>query len=141
MLTDYHVHLRPDDERDNRALHGLVRSMVNNMVANPTLAAQRFPGFPFTSATAAAWPGAGATENAFIDPLLDRVLGIMPIATQPARQGVKDELTALVHGGGSVNPPRPGLVNMGPTFDAARTQAIAKAVCAATVGNGAALVQ
>ena len=27
---------RPDDERDNRALHGLVRSMVNNMVVGVT---------------------------------------------------------------------------------------------------------
>ena len=36
---------------------------------------------------------------------------------------------------------RPGLANMGPTFDPARTQAIAKGVCAAAIGNGAALVQ
>ena len=27
---------RPDDERDNRALHGLVRSLVNNMVVGVT---------------------------------------------------------------------------------------------------------
>jgi hypothetical protein len=50
---------------------------------------------------------------------------------------VKAELTALVHGG---HAPRPGLVNMGAT-DAARTQSIAKAVCAAAVGNAAALIQ
>jgi hypothetical protein len=108
-------------------------AMVNEEVANPT----RFPAFPFTSGTATAWPGAGATENAFIDPLLDRVLGATPVASQPDRTTVKAELTALVHGG---HAPRPGLVNMGAT-DAARTQSIAKAVCAAAVGNAAALIQ
>ncbi len=108
-------------------------AMVNQEVANPT----RFPSFPFTSGTATAWPGAGATENAFIDPLLDRVIGATPVGTQPLRQDIKDELTTLVHGG---HAPRPGLVNMGAT-DAARTQAIAKAVCAAAVGSAAALIQ
>jgi concanavalin A-like lectin/glucanase superfamily protein len=117
-------------------------AMVNEMVANPALAAQRFPGFPFTAGTAVAWPAAGSpTEDLFFNPLLDRVLGVTQIGTQPARQAVKDELTDLVHGGVSVTPPRPGLVSMGPTTDAARTQTIAKAVCAAAVGNGAALVQ
>ena len=117
-------------------------AMVNEMVANPTLAAQRFPGFPFTAGTAVAWPAAGSpTEDLFLNPLLDRVLGVTQLGTQPLRQDVKDELIELVHGGSSVNPPRPGLVAIGPTTDAARTQAIAKAVCAAAVGNGAALVQ
>ncbi len=31
-------------------------SMVDSMVANPTVAAQRFPGFEFTAGTAVAWP-------------------------------------------------------------------------------------
>jgi hypothetical protein len=117
-------------------------AMVNEMVANPALAAQRFPGFPFTAGTAVAWPAAGSpTEDLFLNPLLDRVLGATQLSTQPTRQAVKDELADLVHGGSSVNPPRPGLVAMGPTTDAARTQAIAKAVCATAVGNGTALVQ
>ena len=60
-----------------------------------------------------------------------------PIGSAPDRAAVKAELTALVHGANG----RPGLANMGPTFDAARTQAIAKGVCAAAIGNGAALVQ
>jgi hypothetical protein len=116
-------------------------AMVNNIVANPAgPIAQRFAGFPFTQGTAVAWPGAGATEDAFIDPLLDRVLGTAgaPIATAPDRATVKAELTTLVHGG---HAGRPGLVAMVPATDAARTQTIAKAVCAAAVGNGAALVQ
>jgi hypothetical protein len=115
-------------------------SMVNDMAANPTLAAQRFPGFPFTSGTAVAWPAAGSpTEDLFFDPLLNPVLGTVatPIGTAPDRAAVKAELTALVHGGHS----RSGLVNMGTTSDATRTQTIAKAVCAAAVGNAAALVQ
>jgi hypothetical protein len=114
-------------------------SMVNDMVASPALAAQRFPGFPFTAATAVAWPAASSpTEDLFFDPLLNPELGTaVPIGTAPDRAAVKAELTALVHGGHS----RSGLVNMGPTFDAARTQAIAKGVCAAIVGNAAALIQ
>ncbi len=44
----------------------------------------------------------------------------------------------LVHGG---HAGRPGLLSMVPATDAARTQAIAKGVCAAAIGNGAALVQ
>jgi concanavalin A-like lectin/glucanase superfamily protein len=116
-------------------------SMVDQMVANPGLAGTRFPGFPFTSGTAVAWNG--TTDNAFIDPLLDSVLGAVALSTQPDRTTVKNELATLVHGG---HPPRVGLVNMIPTNgtvagSAARTQEIAKAVCAATIGNGAALVQ
>jgi hypothetical protein len=116
-------------------------SMVDQMVANPGLAGARFPGFPFTSGTATAWNG--TTDDAFIDPLLDSVLGAVALDTQPDRSTVKAELATLVHGG---HPPRVGLVNMIPTNGTvagspARTQEIAKAVCAAAVGNGASLVQ
>ena len=35
--VDHELHVsRPDDERDNRALHGLTRSLVNNMVIGVT---------------------------------------------------------------------------------------------------------
>ena len=116
-------------------------SMVNEAAANPTGAiGVRFAGFPFTAGTAIAWPAAGSpTEDLFFDPLLDPVLGkSAAIGTAPDRASVKAELAALVHGGHS----RPGLVNMaGTTTDAARTQAIAKGVCAAIVANGAVLVQ
>jgi hypothetical protein len=112
----------------------------NSMVNDSSLRAARFPGFPFTAVTAIAWPAAGSpTEDLFFDPLLDPVLGnsATPLATAPDRATVKAELAALVHGANG----RPGLANMGPTFDAARTQAIAKGVCAAAIGNGAALIQ
>jgi hypothetical protein len=112
----------------------------NSMVNDAALRAARFPGFPFTAATAVAWPAAGSpTEDLFFDPLLDPVLGkaATPIGTAPDRAAVKAELANLEHGANG----RPGLANMGPTFDAARTQAIAKGVCAAAIGNGAALVQ
>jgi hypothetical protein len=98
-----------------------------------------FPGFPFTGTVTTAWPGPGATEDLFLDPLLDRVLGVMPLASQPSRAFVKNELTQLVHGTSSVNPPRPGLAAGG--GDATRTQSIAKAVCAAVIGSAAMLVQ
>jgi hypothetical protein len=112
----------------------------NSMVDNTALRASRFPGFPFDQPVATAWPGAGAVEDLFINPLLDRLLGTAgtPIATAPDRAAVKAELTALVHGG---HAPRPGLVSMTSDTSAARTQAIAKGVCAAAIGNGAALVQ
>jgi hypothetical protein len=98
-----------------------------------------FPGFPFGSNVATAWPGPGATEDLFLDPLLNRVLGVVPLASQPDRAFVKTELSQLVHGTASVDPPRPGLAAGG--GDATRTQSIAKAVCAAVIGSAAMLIQ
>ncbi len=101
-----------------------------------------FPGFPFDQPVTTAFPGAGATEDLLFDPLLDRVLGsaLAPIASQPDIATVKAELDALVHGvPSSVTTPRPGLADGG--GDAARTQTIAKSVCAAVLGSGVTLVQ
>jgi hypothetical protein len=113
----------------------------NSLINDTSRRAAMFPGFPFTQPVASAWPGVGsATEDLFLDPLLDAVLGAgAPLATAPDRALFKGELGDLVHGGG--DPLRPGLANIGGPFDAARTQAIAKGVCAAAVGSGAALVQ
>jgi hypothetical protein len=121
------------------AIAQLAIEYCNSMVNDTALRTARFPLFQFGQPVATAWPGAGAAEDAFIDPLLDRVLGTVaaPIGTAPDRAAVKAELTALVHGANG----RAGLANMGTTSDAARTQAIAKGVCAAVVGNGALLVQ
>jgi hypothetical protein len=116
-------------------------SMVDAMAANSTLASQRFPGFEFTAGTAVAWPANGSGDDQFFDPLLSRLLGTVgaPIGTAPDRAAVKAELAMLVHGG---HAGRPGLVDMVPgATDAARTQAIAKGVCAAAIGNGTTLVQ
>src|SRR5690606_24390598 len=98
-----------------------------------------FPGFPFTSNVADAWPGPGAVEDLFFDPLLDRVLGEVQLGSQPSRAFVKDELRQLVHGLDTNDPDRRGLAFGG--GDQSRTQSIAKAVCASVVGSAAMLVQ
>ena len=111
----------------------------HSLVSNTALRSSQFPGFPFDQPVATAWPGAGsATEDLFLNPLLDRFMGTVgaPIATAPDRADVKAELGVLVHGG---HAPRSGLADGG--GDATRTQTIAKAVCAAAVGSGAATVQ
>ncbi|HEY8520070.1 MAG TPA: LamG domain-containing protein [Gammaproteobacteria bacterium] len=103
----------------------------------------RFPGFLYDKGVATAWAAGSASENAFIEPLLDRVLAVQGgnLATQPDRTDVRAEIDRLVHGSGVVeNPPRPGLAAGGPG-DAEHTQKIAKAVCAAVVGSAAMLVQ
>jgi hypothetical protein len=113
-------------------------AMVDEMVANPALAAQRFPGFNFN--------GPFANENALFDPLLNRVLGATQLAHQPDKTAVRTELSRMVNGypddPSLSGPVRPGLLNMpGVVNDAARTRDIAKAVCATVVGSAAMLVQ
>jgi hypothetical protein len=121
------------------AIAQLAIEYCNTLVEDPALRNDLFPGFPFGQNVATAFPGPGATEDLLLEPLLDRVVGAIPIATQPDRSAAKDELTDLIHGGPSVDPPRLGLANGG--GDAARTRTIAKAVCAAVLGSGAILVQ
>ncbi|HVY66588.1 MAG TPA: LamG domain-containing protein [Gammaproteobacteria bacterium] len=95
-----------------------------------------FQGFNFGATPAVAF----ANENALFNPLLDRVLGVTQLASQPNRAAVQQELDQLVNGipGDST---RPGLLNSGTTNDAARTRNIAKAVCSAVIGSAAMLVQ
>ncbi len=113
-------------------------AMVNQMVANPTLAAQRFPGFDFNATPAAAF----ANEDALFDPLLNRVLGTIPLGHQPDHGFARTELSQLVNGHPTDTVARPGLLNIpGATNDAARTRNIAKGICAAVVGSAAMLVQ
>jgi hypothetical protein len=113
-------------------------AMVDEMVANPALAAQRFPGFNFNAPF--------ANENALFDPLLNRVLGVTQLTHQPDKNAARTELSRMVNGypddpniQGLV---RPGLLNMpGVVNDAARTRTVAKAVCASVVGSAAMLIQ
>jgi hypothetical protein len=121
------------------AIGQLAIEYCHALISDPVLRSVRFPGFPFDLPVATAWPGAGSlTEDLFLDPLLDRIIGTAgaPISTAPDRADVKAELGTLVHGG---HAPRLGLADGG--GDATRTQTIAKAVCAAAVGSGAASVQ
>jgi hypothetical protein len=121
------------------AIAQLAIEYCNALVEDTDLRAAVFPTFNFNAAVATAFPGPGAVEDAFLEPLLDRVIGTAasPIATQPVRADVKTELTQLIHGG--ADPIRPGLAAGGGA--AGRTQTIAKAVCSAAVGSGAMLFQ
>ncbi len=122
------------------AIAQLAIEYCNALIEDAGMRASMFPGFPFASAVATAFPGAGATEDLLYDPLLDRVIGTaaLPLATQPARATIKAELDQLVHGI-PADPTRSGLAAAG--GDATRTRTIAKSVCAAVLGSGAVLVQ
>jgi mono/diheme cytochrome c family protein len=122
------------------AIAQLAIEYCNALIEDSVLRADLFPAFPFTSSVGIAFPGPGPTEDALIDPLLDRILGATaaPIATQPDRVVVKDELGELIHGI-PLDPTRPGLAAGG--GDETRTRAIAKSVCAAVLGSAAMLVQ
>jgi hypothetical protein len=97
---------------------------------------QMFPAFDFNATPLTAFP---TNEDALFDPLLDRVLGATQLATQPNRAAVKSELSQLINGiPGDAT--RPGLKNTGANT-AARTQNIAKGVCATVIGGAAMLVQ
>jgi Concanavalin A-like lectin/glucanases superfamily len=124
------------------AIAQLAIQYCSAMIDDTTLRSSMFPGFPFTSNVTTAFPGVGnPTEDLYLEPLLDRAIGTAaaPIGTQPDRAAAKTELQNLIHGipGDST---RPGLANTG-TNDAARTQAIAKAACAALAGSAAMLVE
>jgi hypothetical protein len=97
-----------------------------------------FPGFNFGAVPSAVYP---SSENQLFDPLLDRVLGVTQLGSQPDKNVVRTELHNMINGY-SGDSTRPGLLNStGVTNDATRTKAIAKAVCSSIVGSAAMLVQ
>jgi hypothetical protein len=108
------------------------------LIEDPTKRAAMFPAFNFTVIPSAAFP---ANENALFDPLLDRVLGVTQLATQPDKNVVRTELHNMVNGYPG-DATRPGLLNSaGVVNDQVRTRAIAKAVCSSIVGSAPMLVQ
>ena len=94
------------------------------------------PSFPagFFSAPAATSFSA-ANRGGFITPLVNRVMGTN-IATQPAFADVNAELATITAAGGRPNNLAQRLLDGG-----SDTRAIAKGVCAATLGNAATLIQ
>ncbi|RMF98099.1 MAG: LamG domain-containing protein [Gammaproteobacteria bacterium] len=85
---------------------------------------------------------AGPARDDLINPLVDRIMGVGLIGSQPAFADVVDELGYAAAGG---NPPRPAnLIDRLIASDDSspqRTEDIAKAVCSALLGSGVALVQ
>ncbi len=111
------------------------------LVDDVTLRGQVFSpnGAMFNAGVTTAFP-AGGNHAWLIDPLMDRLLGTVAnnIGIQTDRTTFANELNQLINGipGEAI---RPGLAIGG--GNATRTQTIAKATCAAAVGNAAMLVQ
>ena len=117
------------------AIAQLAIEYCNALVEDTTLRDQLFGSFPWGSPPSALFPG---QEAALYGPLLDRMLGVPQIGTQPNRTAVETELNQMIDGipGDST---RLGLANTGPDT-AARTKDIGKAVCSAVLGSAAMLV-
>ena len=99
------------------------------LVEDGTRRAAYFPGFDFTAAPAVAF--GGGARDAFLNPLLDRVLGTQQLATEADRAGVAVDLGDLID----------RLSACGNACPAGRTETIAKATCAALIGSAVTLVQ
>ncbi len=112
------------------AITQLSIAYCNALVNDTAKRATYFTAFNFAAAPSAAFTVAG--RNQILDPLLARVqvLTAGAVSTQPDVGEVKTELNALIT----------KLVASG-ADNAARTETIVKAVCAAAVGNAAMLVQ
>src|SRR5690606_22251133 len=74
------------------AIAQLAIEYCNALIEDTTRRQAMFPGFAFDAAPAAAF----AAQNALTDPLLDRVLGAVHLATQPDRAMVENELHEML---------------------------------------------
>jgi hypothetical protein len=121
------------------AIAQLAIEYCNALMEDAALRDAMFSGFPFAWNASLAFDG--INDSLLVDPLLERVLGTVQLATQPDRAAVADELAQMIHGiPGDAT--RPGLVNTAGAQDTPpRTRTIAKAVCAAVLGSAAMLVQ
>jgi hypothetical protein len=120
------------------AIAQLAIEYCNALIADTNLRNNMFGSSLWASPPSALFPSA-ANEAALFDPLLNRMLGITQIATQPDRTTVANELSQMINGiPGDAT--RPGLANSG-ADTTARTQDIAKAACSAVLGSAAMLVQ
>jgi hypothetical protein len=114
------------------AIAQLAIEYCNALIESPSLRSSMFPSFNFDAAPSAAY----ANQNALIDPLLDRVMGMTPqLTNQPDKNAVRTELSQLINGH-PTDPARPGLLNS----PGASTRNIAKGVCSAVIGSAAMLV-
>ena len=120
------------------AIAQLAIEYCNALVEDTSLRAQKFPGFDFGAAPTTAFSAANRVD--FVDPLIAMVVGNSrngpQIATQPSFAVVNEELATFSASGGRPNNLVQRLVDGGSS-----TPAIAKGVCAATLGSAATLVQ
>jgi len=85
------------------------------------------------SGQAAGW------ENALAKPLLDRIIGLTQLQTQPDRGLLESEIYELINGIPG-DPSRPGLAATN-SNSVSRTAVIAKSVCSSVLGSAAMLVK
>ncbi|HSN71788.1 MAG TPA: hypothetical protein VLT59_09760, partial [Steroidobacteraceae bacterium] len=111
------------------AIAQLAIQYCDALIEDGTRRAAYFPGFDFNASPAVAFGGAG--RDAFLNPLLDRVLGTQQLATEADRAGVATDLGDLIDRLGAC----------GTSCPAGRTATIAKATCAALLGSAVTLVQ
>jgi hypothetical protein len=97
-------------------------------------------GGSFTAWTTAPNSQPGGWELGLADPLLDRLIGLTQLETQPDRALLESEITQLVHGRVPADPSRLGLAATNGN-SAARTEDIGKAVCSSILGSAAMLVK
>ncbi|MEM7083299.1 MAG: LamG domain-containing protein [Pseudomonadota bacterium] len=101
----------------------------NELVNSTAARSAFFPGFDFSAPPASAFANATA-RNVMLDPLLDNVFGVA-VTSQPDLAAARGELNALID----------RLTTCGSSCSADRTETVAKAACAAMLGNAAVVIQ
>jgi hypothetical protein len=120
------------------AIAQLAIEYCNALIEDASLRNSIFGSALWGSSPSALFPNA-ANEAQLFDPLLDRMLGITQITTQPDRTLVATELSELINGiPGDATRSGLAATNSG---SVQRTLDIGKAVCSAVVGSAAMLVQ
>jgi hypothetical protein len=119
------------------AIAQLAIEYCNALIESPS-AASYFPGFNFGAAAGTAFSGPG--RDNFVNPLIANIVGNPPtgpqLASQPTYATVYTELASFSAAGG-----RPDNLIDRLLAGGSNTRAIAKGVCAATLGSGVTLVQ
>ncbi|MDX1561555.1 MAG: LamG domain-containing protein [Gammaproteobacteria bacterium] len=120
------------------AVAQLAIEYCNALIDDTALRNATFGSAIWGSTPATLFPSA-ANEATLTDPLLDRIVGLTQLTTQPDRALIEAEISELINGiPGDAN--RPGLAATN-SNSTARTAVIGKSVCSAIVGNAAMLVK
>jgi hypothetical protein len=120
------------------AIAQLAIAYCDALIENTSLRDATFGPAIWNSTPFMLFPDTG-NERTLTDPLLDRLVGITQLATQPERGLIELEISTLINGIGS-DPTRNGLADTEPN-SVQRTATIGKAVCSTILGNAAMLVK
>ena len=120
------------------ALAQLAIEYCNALINDTTARAAYFPGFNFGAAPGTAF--SQANRSAFVDPLIANIVGNsrngVQLASQPSFSVIYDELAAATSDG-----TRPDNLVDRLVAGGSSTEAVAKGVCAAALGNATTLIQ